>query len=292
MSGGDATEPLERANDRIRDASKWLVASAAAVGAALIAGSQLSDIGHLPVGAPTTVEHARLWVAVVGAMVGLLAVVHVIWRAVQILLPAMVTLETLHAVWDAPPRDLRRVVTFFRDQPRYLQGFDTPGELIRYRTERANALAGTPDLPGLTGDERERLVTDIQDELGGLDQRVTTIEVMAAHELLKSQFHGALPRLLVSAGLAALGVTAFAWAANPADRPATADLRNVRLVNAFLRDSDLRDAKLDHADLTGADLTGADLTGASIVGTIWRDTTCPDGRNSDDVGGTCAGHLS
>ena len=292
MSEGDAAEPLERANDRIRDASKWLVASAAAVGAALIAGSQLSDIGDLPVGAPTTVEHARLWVAVLGAMLGLLAVVQVIWRAVQILLPAMVTVETLHAAWDAPPRDLRGVIGFFQAQPRYLQGFATPGELIEYRTERASALAGTPGLPGLTGEERDELATGIQAELSDLDRRVTAIEVMAAHELLKSQFHGALPRLLLSAGLAALGVTAFAWAANPPDRPATADLRNVRLVGAFLRDSDLRNAKLDHADLSGADLTGADLTGASIVGTIWRDTTCPDGKNSDDVGGTCAGHLS
>jgi hypothetical protein len=292
VNEGAATDPLERANDRIREASKWLVASAAAVGAALIAGSQLSDIGHLPVGVPTSVANARLWVAVLGAILGLLAVVHVIWRAVQILLPALVTIETLDAAWAVPPRHLRPVVDFFRGQPRYLQGFDSPGELIEHRAERMGALAGPPDQAALIDEERQQLMAGIQTEIGDLDQRVTAIEVMAAHELLKAQFHGALPRLLLSASLAALGVTAFAWAANPPDRPATADLRNVRLVNAFLRDADLRNANLDHADLTGADLAGADLTGASIVDTIWRDTTCPDGSNSDDVGGTCAGHLS
>ncbi|MEV4134696.1 pentapeptide repeat-containing protein [Dactylosporangium sp. NPDC049742] len=287
MNDSDAADPLERANDRIRDASKWLVASAAAVGAALIAGSQLSDIGRLPVGAPTSVEHARLWVAVLGAVLGLVAVVHVIWRAVQILLPALVTIEELDAAWAAPPRDLRPVVAFFRARPKYLQGFSTPGELIEHRAERADALAGTAERSGGVGEEEE-----IRGEITDLDQRITTIEMMAAHERLKSQFHGALSRLLVSAAVAALGVTAFAWAANPPDREAGADLRNARLVGAFLRDGDLRNAKLDHADLTGADLTGADLTGASVVGTIWRDTTCPDGRNSDEVGGTCAGHLS
>ena len=40
--------PPDRPSDRIRDAGKWLIGASAAVGAALIAGSQLSDIGSLP----------------------------------------------------------------------------------------------------------------------------------------------------------------------------------------------------------------------------------------------------
>jgi len=62
-----ATDPFERANDRIRGAAKWLIASSAAVGAALIAGSQLSSVGKLEIGLPTTVASARLWIAAAGA---------------------------------------------------------------------------------------------------------------------------------------------------------------------------------------------------------------------------------
>ena len=84
---GETASALDEANNRIREAAKWLVASAAAVGAAMLAGSQLSRIGELEVGLPVTVEHARLWVALVGAGLGLVAVVYTIWTAVQILLP-------------------------------------------------------------------------------------------------------------------------------------------------------------------------------------------------------------
>lgn len=47
-------------------------------------------------------------------------------------------------------------------------------------------------------------------------------------------------------------------------------------------------------DLTGSNLTGANLSyavtsGATIASVVWKNTTCPDGTNSD-VGGTCVGH--
>ena len=48
----DVGQRLQAQDDAIREAAKWLVGSFAAVGAALIAGSQLSSIGHLPVCAP------------------------------------------------------------------------------------------------------------------------------------------------------------------------------------------------------------------------------------------------
>jgi hypothetical protein len=55
--------------------------------------------------------------------------------------------------------------------------------------------------------------------------------------------------------------------------------------------------RITNADLTSADLTDADLSGATITGAIgldsviWDNTTCPDGKNSDDVGNTCINNL-
>ena len=79
-----------------------------------------------------------------------------------------------------------------------------------------------------------------------------------------------------------------------------ANLTGVRFAHANLTDSDLTGANLTDADLlstvlAGANLTDADLTGASmsanLSGVEWSNTTCPDGSNSDDVGGTCENNL-
>jgi uncharacterized protein YjbI with pentapeptide repeats len=65
-------------------------------------------------------------------------------------------------------------------------------------------------------------------------------------------------------------------------------------------------ANVEGANFTNASLRFSDLTGANIVTwqqaqdyahlglqeTIFDNTTCPDGTNSDDVGGTCANNRT
>ena len=90
-----------------------------------------------------------------------------------------------------------------------------------------------------------------------------------------------------------VGIVAFAWASNPpTEEPPSATLTGSNLSGANLRDADLKGANLDHVNLTDADLTGAELDGAMLTDVVWRTTVCPDGENSDDVGGSCAGHLT
>ena len=87
---------------------------------------------------------------------------------------------------------------------------------------------------------------------------------------------------------------------------AEADLTNAKLrgddlqggffPNANLTGATLEGAQLQGADLKGANLTNASLRGASLAGAntrsvTWSGTTCPDGSNSDNDGGTCQGHL-
>jgi streptogramin lyase len=71
------------------------------------------------------------------------------------------------------------------------------------------------------------------------------------------------------------------------------NLNGAQLDNAFLGGANLEGANLHGADLSGADLSRADLTGANLhgatlTGARWSHTTCPDGSNSDNDGGTCA----
>jgi streptogramin lyase len=71
------------------------------------------------------------------------------------------------------------------------------------------------------------------------------------------------------------------------------NLNGAHLENAFLNGANLEGANLHGADLSGADLSRADLSGANLhgatlTGAKWSNTTCPDGTNSDNDGGTCA----
>lgn len=70
-----------------------------------------------------------------------------------------------------------------------------------------------------------------------------------------------------------------------------ADLSRASLVGTTLTGADLKGALLIDATLTRTDLSGADLTGAVLDGVTWSSTICVDGENSDNAGGTCAGHL-
>jgi hypothetical protein len=279
--------------ERIRDAARWLVASAAAVGATLIAGSQLSDIGQLPVGAPTDLVHARLWVAVAGGALALGAVVTAIWAAVRLMIPLSATIADLDLAWDdgeKSRRDLRPAVEFFRANPTYLKGFGSPRELIsrrellvqRHRELRTKRPSDSED------EERERVESSIAE----LDRRSRDILLIAESRVAESRFASTSWQLLLCAVTAAVGITAFAWAGNPPEAPSvTTSLRGSDLSDAQLRDADLRGADLRGADLTGADLLGADLSGADVVEVTWNDTVCPDGTNSDDNEATCRGHL-
>jgi hypothetical protein len=288
-----AEDPIDRANDRIRDTAKWLIACVSAVGAALIAGSQLSGIGRLPLGWPVSVEHARLWIATVSLASALCGAAYAIRAAVPVLLPVFVPISDLAAAWTVDRGPLHPVVAFFRRDPKYLQGFATPHALIEARTALVERLHGVPDAAsGGTAEDRTDRITDLNRRIAELDRRISVIEQTATFKALAATFGRALRVLFVAAAVASVGMVGFAWAANPPAPAAGADLRGARLVGADLRDADLRGARLDNADLADADLTGADLRGASVHHVTWRNTVCPDGTNSDRAGNTCAGHLS
>lgn len=60
------------------------------------------------------------------------------------------------------------------------------------------------------------------------------------------------------------------------------NLSNLNLSGSYFVDGELLDV-----NLAGTNLSGANLTGVS-----WGNTTCPDGTNSDNDGGTCVNNLT
>jgi uncharacterized protein YjbI with pentapeptide repeats len=57
--------------------------------------------------------------------------------------------------------------------------------------------------------------------------------------------------------------------------------RHSNLTGANLTKTNLSGADFSYANLTKADLAGATVSSTVFAGTIWKDTTCPDGSNSN-----------
>ena len=57
-----------------------------------------------------------------------------------------------------------------------------------------------------------------------------------------------------------------------------------------LQGADLSGSSIVQVTFVGANLTGANFTGSYLQQVTYGNTTCPDGTNSDNNGGTCAGH--
>ncbi|MGE5830560.1 MAG: pentapeptide repeat-containing protein [Micromonosporaceae bacterium] len=282
-SAGDLTA----ARELVRSAARWFIAGLGAIGVVLVAGSQLSSVGALPAGS------ARLYLAIGGVVIGLLAILWAMWRVVDVLAGWRWTFEAVVAEWTATERRPRGrwrqrrsraqhpVGWFLREAPTALGGFASPIEIKKLYDESQPGRAGLDDL------------VELMDEL--LD-KAATVHLESRFRALRRQIAGGV---LVGAA----GIILFAWAANPAipEQPAPS-LRNADLRGADLRGASLRNADLTGADLTGANLLDADLRGARIDDVIWANTTCPDGSDSDAtarpdaqgrlVGGTCEGHLS
>jgi hypothetical protein len=285
-----SSDDLTAARELVRNSAKWFVTGLGAIGAILIAGSQLSSVGALP---PSSV---RFYLAIAGVIVGLLAILWAMWRVVDVLAGRQWTFEDVVREWketeDATASDASKATVqrsrrrhptgwFFRDNPSSLGGFSSVLEVGELYDE------SEPDREGL-GD----LVTLMNE----LVDKAATIDLHARFKALRRQIGGGVV-------LGAAGIILFAWAANPAnpDQPAPS-LRKADLQNADLRGASLRNADLTGANLTGANLQDADLKGATIKDAIFANTTCPDGTNSDSSGrrdptgkiegGTCAGHLS
>ncbi|GAA3705054.1 hypothetical protein GCM10022204_23140 [Microlunatus aurantiacus] len=313
MADDRASEPYSESSTKIREAGKWLLGAAAAVGAAVIAGSQLSDIGSLPVCKPfSSISCARLPIAVVAAGLALVAIAFILWNAVRLLLPIGLPLGDLARAWDRSVKTvngqlakkrvgpLRADIRFFFDHPEQiplaadavvgsLSALKTEWETARDDLQSARRALQDPSAHPVTAPEEAE---EAEQKFRRWDAAVKSTIQTAQYELLLGRFRALLWKLLPATFIAATGLAAFAWASNPG--PVTASLADAQLAGADLRNAKLVGVTLDGANLTRANLAGADLGGASVRDVAWTGATCPDGTKSDSNGtpATCLGHLS
>jgi hypothetical protein len=225
-----------RLGDPIRAAAKWLVASLAAIGGVVIAGTQFSSVGELEPWSD------RWWTAIAAVAVALLAVFGAILATLPILLPgAPPSFDDLLKRAETPPRGWfgrSPEDRFFGKHPQMLEvpqqgAFDLLGSLRAIRGEYNHATdrlekanAAYAQLPGnatptaiakalATCDEAFAALAE-QEMIQGL-----ILEKAGYSRLLYGFKWRTAPTVALATLLAAAAVFAFAFATHPRQQEAS-----------------------------------------------------------------------
>ncbi|HUC01168.1 MAG TPA: hypothetical protein VMS11_15225 [Solirubrobacterales bacterium] len=181
---------VQTAVDRYRDLAKYLIGILAAIGALMVAGTQLSSIGELS----WSDDAPRLIAAFAGLAVALAAVVWVVWRALDVLRPVEMSLAEI----DRRPK-LRKVI---ESEPRILAG-----------AKRVSVLAALIRDSTLTSpDQRQKW-----------RQVAARVRDRAALLEMQRRFDRAWREMIGAALIGAAGIALLAWAANPGSEEASGE---------------------------------------------------------------------
>jgi hypothetical protein len=199
----DTSAAIRAGADRIRQTAKWLTISLATLGGVLIAGSQLSDIGSLQ---PAS---SRFVVAIVGGGIAAAAAVTILALAIWVAVTPLVSLQQLAT---KPPAGLGDTLK----DPRFLGGKNTIAELDAAYTAALNARNTAFATLKQQDNDANRIAAAAADaEFVSLSDTVNSLIDAVGYMRLAYRWKRAGAALLVCGVLAAAGIGAFAWAANP-----------------------------------------------------------------------------
>lgn len=197
--------PLQSVSD-MRMAAKWLIGTAAAVGAVLVGGAPLTAVGKLH-----SIQATAL--AFGGLVVGLVGVAWAIWHTSDVFIPPTTTLGDLH---DGKLADLRVLIA--RDSKAFYGPFgvsvdDLEAACRRFDTAAANLAVMTASE---SDDKRRRLLRQ-----GYADAKANAAQAQSRREWLlglihawkvRTQLRRARLHVFIGAALVGLGLVTFAAA--------------------------------------------------------------------------------
>lgn len=202
----DTSTGIGGAADRIRETAKWLTVSLAALGGALIAGSQLSDIGELQ---PSS---SRFAVAVLGGGIAAAAAVTILAFAIWVATTPAVSLKKLAT---NPPAGLGDTLT----DPRFLDGRNSVTEIDGAYTAALRIRNAAFATLRQQDNDANRIAAGAADaEMVSLSDTVSSLLEVVTYMRLAYRWRRAGAALLGCGVLAAAGIGAFSWAAHPPDK--------------------------------------------------------------------------
>jgi hypothetical protein len=241
---------------QIREVVKWLIAAFAAVGVALAAGSQLSEMGHL--------SGWRLIAAGGGIALVLVGIALAILKAVQVLTPEPISLKELA---DSPKyAGVRKRV---EDDPSLL--LDHGASVAELGAERSSQLDAEKEAwKKFTDDEADKDALRAAERASAnrlaTDEAVGWLLEFTRYTEASRLFKRSLVWMTGAAAIAALGIGLFAWAAHPEEKAAEA-AAVVAKAPAEIK-IDLSDAgERQMADQLGPRCDGEELAAVALAGT-------------------------
>jgi hypothetical protein len=206
---------MDAAVVQIREVVKWLIGGFAAVGVALAAGSQLSEIGDL--------EGWRLAAAFGGVLATLIGIAVAILYATRVMTPRAISLNRL--VGEEAGSEIGKQV---KDDPSLLLGH---GKSLAEFAEKRKAAVDAEDAAwaayeAAAAEHKKTLKSEVQRaeaERQRIDKAMAWLFSYARFVEVSHLFKTALRTMLIAAAIAALGIAGFAWAAHPESASDEAD---------------------------------------------------------------------
>jgi F0F1-type ATP synthase membrane subunit b/b' len=197
--------------ETLRESAKWLIGAYAAVGAAMIAGLQLTSLGKIE-------DHTRFWVAVLTAGAALAAVVVGIYVVSKVLAPAEVKDNDL----DAAERRVREDRSVLKGRAKTARELKEKYQQALDESEEDRKAISAPTVhDGEKQTAKERLAA-AEKEVVTLLEPLEAIRRRLVFENVQRRYSEAKRVLAVVAGVVVASVIAFAWAANPSEESQTA----------------------------------------------------------------------
>jgi len=217
---GDASSAASyaAATDNLRTSTRWLLTAAAAAGAALVAGLQLTSIGSLGLS-----DWPRLLAAAVGLAAGLGAVSYMIFQASLLLTDRWITLAALELeqvrqlLWNSSRRrDRRRLeeLNRIRDEIQSYQDEFYGGIAISLADLYRQLIEANKKTRESPSAEHAQAAADLR-------RAVETVVQAANYSYTRSGFESLRRRLAGATAVFVAGIVVFAYAANPPKPAAT-----------------------------------------------------------------------
>jgi len=213
----------------LRAAARWLLTTAAAAGAVLVAGLQLTGLGSLGAG-----DWPRLLVACAGLAAGLGAVGYLVFQASLMLTDEWITLAQLdleminrQLAGSSRRRDRRRL-----ERIKIIRG-----ELERYQDEFYGSVASSiadlyRRLIDANKQARERPSTEHAKAAADLKEVVDAVTQAANYAYARLAFAALRQHLIGAGAVFVTGIVLFAYAANPPAPAAKSTLSPVPAAHA------------------------------------------------------------
>jgi hypothetical protein len=213
-----AADPILAGVEGIRKTAQWLIGAFAAIGAALIAGTQLSDIGSLGH------QWGKLALAATGAAVGLGSAAIAIYQTMKVLLPTEDSMgevakdESKYPVGKLVASDAsllgpgQTIKSVFEQYTKLIKDYEDA--FAEYESEKDKA---TPDPAKV--DKLGEKVTEIQAKRDALGKKLQYVRKLALYTTVKERFKGASVYIVGGAISAGVGLVLFAYETNPPKDP-------------------------------------------------------------------------